>query len=329
MKKKRMVDYKDQILELAKSGKHVSAIAKELGLEKGSVSYFCKINNVGLVNGKFKFTSEEELKLVQEYKEGKSAYQISRDTGMVSGAVYELLKRNKCELRSVYESKESRGFTINHDCFTDFSREEDSYWYGFLLADGCISNGIVSLSLKPSDRYFVEAFKEYSGGSGKVRDVTSFNKSVQKEYKFCSFSVKDLKLEERLTAQGFEPRKSCKELPPTFLTYTKSDRHFWRGVIDGDGYIRKDVNNPEINLVGSLVLLESFRKFCEAVTDVKRDKLIRQRPNSELHLISYFGAEAIKVMSVLWSDYSLCLKRKEEIVKSVIEHRKGKLKHGS
>ena len=328
MKKKRMTDYKDQILKLAESGKHISAIAKELGLEKGSVSYFCKINNIELVNGKFKFTREEESKLVQSYKEGKSAYQISRETGMVSGAVYELLERHKCERRDNYESKASRGFTINHDCFSDFSREADSYWYGFLLADGCISNGIVSLALKPSDRYFVEAFKEYSGGSGKIRDVTSFNKSVQKEYKFCSFSIKDLKLEERLAAQGFEPRKSCRERPPHFLTYTITDRHFWRGVIDGDGYIRKDVNNPEINIIGSQGLLESFRKFCESVTDVKRNKLIRQRPNSDLHLMSYCGSEAIKVMSVLWSEYSLCLKRKEEIVKSVIEHRKGKLKHG-
>lgn len=329
MKKKRMIDYKDQILELAKSGKHLSAIAKELGLEKGSVSYFCKINNVNLVSGKFKFTQEEELKLVEEYLAGLSTNKIAKKFGMKPESICGILERNGCNRRQGYDTKFSKGYTINPECFTDFNEESALYWYGFLLADGCLHNGIVSLSLKPSDKYMVELFKEYVGSTGNVRDVKVFNKQVGKTYKFCSFSVKDIYLEKRLVEQGFAPRKSTKEVPPPFLTDTITDRHFWRGVVDGDGYIRKDVNNPEINLVGSLVLLESFRKFCEAVTDVKRDKLIRQRSNSELYMMSYCGVEAIKVMSVVWSDYSLCLKRKEEIVKSVIEHRKGKLKHGS
>lgn len=329
MKKKRMIDYKDRILELAKSGKHLSAIAKELGLEKGSVSYFCKINNVDLVNGKFKFTQEEELKLVEEYLAGMSANKIAKKSGMKPESICRILERNGCNRRQGYDTKFSKGYAINPECFTDFNEESASYWYGFLLADGCLHNGTISLSLKPSDKYMIELFREYVGSTGKVRDVKAFNKQVGKIYEFCSFSVKDIYLEKRLVEEGFAPRKSTKEVPPPFLTNTQADRHFWRGIIDGDGYIRKDKNNPEINLVGSLALLESFRKFCESVTDVKRDKLIRQRPNSELRLMSYCGAEAIKVMSVLWSDYSLCLKRKEEIVKSIIEHRKGELKHVS
>ena len=301
MKKKRMIDYKDQILELAKSGKHLSAIAKELGLEKGSVGYFCKINNVELVSGKFKFTQAEELEIVEEYLSGISANKIAKKFGMKPESICGILERNGCNRRQGYDTKFSKGHTINPGCFTDFNEEFDSYWYGFLLADGCLHNGTISLALKPSDKYMVELFKEYVGSTGKVRDVKVFNKQVGKLYEFCSFSVKDIHLEKRLIEQGLAPRKSTKEVPPSFLTNTLADRHFWRGVVDGDGYIRKDVNNPEINLVGSLVLLESFRKFCESVTDVKRGKQVRQRPNSELHLISYHGVEAIKVMSVLLS----------------------------
>lgn len=321
-----MIDYKDQILELAKSGKHLSAIAKELGLEKGSVSYFCKINKVELVSGKFKFTQEEELKLVEEYQSGMSTNKIAKKFGMKPESICGILERNGCNRRQGYDTKFSKGHTINPECFTDFNEESASYWYGFLLADGCLHNGIISLALKPSDKYMIELFKEYVGSTGKVRDVKSFNKQVGKTYEFCSFSVKDIYLEKRLIEQGFAARKSTKEVPPPFLTNTLSDRHFWRGVLDGDGHLSKNTREPVVNLVGSYDLLLKFKEFCEINCGVRPTKKIAKRKNNDLHLITYHCLEAIKIMKVIWSDYSLCLKRKEDIMLSVLKHREEK--HG-
>lgn len=321
--RKVIKDYEADILRLVGEGLCCKQIADTLGLKANSLLYYLNVNNIHLRNGKFKVTPDIFLKIKELYIGGESSTTIGEMFNLKPATVCKVLKDGGVKIRDGYEAKFTRGITFDQTCFTDFTKEDASYWYGLLLSDGCLNNGIVSLGLKPSDKYMLDAFKAYTGSSAKVHTNIQYNKQAGKEYQSCVFYVKDKNLEQRLREQGFSERKSCSESPPKFLTNSLADRHFWRGYIDGDGYVRRDMNNPELNIIGGKCILLSFRTFCESNLNVKLNKIIRNIRN-DVYSISYTGQEAIEVMKVIWSDYTLCLKRKEDIVLSAIKYREEK-----
>lgn len=197
--------------------------------------------------------------------------------------------------------------------FCDFSKEHDAYFYGLLLSDGNISKdtNAISLSLKESDLHLLEEFKAYLKSDRKILQQQTCKGRIQYRFIFDSALIK-----ERLQEQNFEPRKSTRERLPNFNW--QDNRHFWRGVVDGDGSLFFNKNSPKISLCGSKEILTGFNLFCAKHCFTKPKKLYKTNTEN-FYTVCYAGEEALRVMKLLYDGSKVHLNRKKILVKQYEE----------
>lgn len=193
---------------------------------------------------------------------------------------------------------------MNKDLFTDFTKEEDSYFFGLLLTDGNISSkrNTISLGLQARDKHILDSYKVYVGHP---TDVSLYNKG--KSYRYC-FNSKELK--EVLMSQNLLPQKSKKEQLPNFDW--KTNRHFWRGVVDGDGSLFYTKGSLKVSLCGSKEVLEGFNLFCQLNCFTKPRTLDKTKTEG-FFTMCYSGEESMRIATLLYSACTLYLNRKKAV----------------
>jgi DNA-binding transcriptional regulator WhiA len=150
--------------------------------------------------------------------------------------------------------------TINESVFGAIT-EESSYWIGFLMADGSVfkektGNPRIALTLAKYDHEHLVKFTKFLNCSYKIlRKKTKAKGKIIIQYTL-RFSSKHIA--EVITKFGVVARKSL----IAKVIGLENNRHFWRGVVDGDGYInnRNGQDGDKIILTGSYDLLKQFAK---------------------------------------------------------------------
>lgn len=200
---------------------------------------------------------------------------------------------------------------MNKDLFTDFTKEEDSYFFGLLLTDGNIASkrNTISLGLQACDKHILDSYKTYIGHP---TEVSLYNKG--KSYRYC-FNSKELK--EVLMSQNLLPQKSKKEKLPNFDW--KNNRHFWRGVVDGDGSLFYTKGSLKVSLCGSKEVLEGFNTFCQINCFTKPRKLDRTK-TEDFFTMCYWGEEAMRIAKLLYDNCTLYLERKKNVLDRASEN---------
>jgi len=204
----------------------------------------------------------------------------------------------RCECGSVKEyqyvsiiNKEDRGcgcgYYVDHDlnAFSNIG-EDEMYWAGFLAADCCVHKKALSIKLAIKDEQHVLDFREFMKSKHKLyyRPAGERNGdgSVQ-------MTIKNQAIVDNLKVFGIGERKSL-TFSPTALCWNK---HFWRGMIDGDGWICK--KKKQIGLVGTYDSLRAFLDGCEyelGVTGInihKKDKIFSLATEGKLAKIIALG----------------------------------------
>lgn len=194
----------------------------------------------------------------------------------------------------------------NEDFFEVINTEEKAYLLGLLIADGCVvypksktkKNPFWTITLQDNDRYILEWIKKVIGVSNKI--CHSRNESV--------LSVFSLKMVNDLSKYGMVPRKS-------FITYypdnipSELDRHFIRGVFDGDGCI---TNGQVIGFYGNDDLILSIQdKLIESI-GIPKNKLTVRKTNGANSF--YFSAkkDVYNFYHYIYDDSTIWLQRKRE-----------------
>jgi hypothetical protein len=222
-------------------------------------------------------TPEQDKALAARYIAGESrnslaiAYKVSRcyveDRVRLYGATYRKYT-DVCH-------KGKPILPLNESAFSDpHNNPEAAYWIGFLMADGCVSmptyfSNTLHLILQISNRdaLHLDNFKKFLGSGHSIQHVPPRGKNHRP---MVRLDVASDRLCTDLARFGVIPRKSliakCIGL--------ERNRLFWRGVVDGDGWI--GVKPPLISLCGSPFLVEQFADFCRSLWKTKaipyRDK---------------------------------------------------------
>jgi hypothetical protein len=157
-------------------------------------------------------------------------------------------------------------------------------------------------------------FMEFVGSSHKIGSYV--NKTWGNISYSLSFSSE--KMASAFSTYGFVPKK-C------FIAEVKggveSNRHLWRGVIDGDGslgvYVRNFNRIPYITLTGTKNVCLQFRSFLE------KELGEPMPPNVVFYKKSYMftvhGHRAVKAIKLLYSDCTVALERKLIKAREIIE----------
>lgn len=134
------------------------------------------------------------------------------------------------------------------DLFSTIDNEMSAYWLGFMFADGYIKSDLTGfgVDLHSKDKDHLALFKEHLGTTANLTYPAQMVRLV----------VTDHNAAADLIAKGCVPRKSHVIGPPVALP-VELNRHFIRGLVDGDGSLGyHSKNQPRIRICGSYDLLE-------------------------------------------------------------------------
>ena len=211
-----------------------------------------------------------------------------------------------------------RKYTINENYFEKIDTEEKAYWLGFLYADGNVYIDKnhrfhrVNLSLKNTDKEHVNRFRKAVQSNGIIRDA---------DHGMVSFSIANKKMAYDLIKLGCMPNKTFKITFPNEEIIPKHlQRHFIRGVFDGDGCVSftREENRYHIDfqILGTEDLLNNIGKilFQERVV-LEEPKIIKIK---SIYKIRFTGVHKAKqIMDYLYKDSTIYLQRKFDIFEKI------------
>lgn len=178
----------------------------------------------------------------------------------------------------------------------DEINEESAYWIGFLMADGNISKNKLALHLQKDDEEHLIKFKQFLGSGHKIIDVPS-TKSKR-------LAVSSKILINKLATYNIIPNKTYVATPPSNLAFNK---HFWRGVIDGDGCIGFSNRSTYIRLIGSYNICTGFLNFITYNSIITKAKVLK---NGNIYSIMFTNSIANIITKLIYEEAQIYLKRK-------------------
>lgn len=261
-------------------------------------------------------TAEQIAEAIRCYESGESRNSIARRYNASRPFISNCLMRRGIEIRSspdVCRTTLPRG-----DVFQSAeSDEEAAYWVGFLMADGCISTtkhtSYVIVQIAEQDRAHLELFRTFLGVAHAISSVPPQSRSVRGKVihlaPHCRFCIGSAELVNSLARYGVTPRKS----KTASVRGLESDRHFWRGVVDGDGSItfRRRPSGREVPilfLVGSKPLMHQFAAFARERTRATA----RVYFSKGVWCVAVSTRHAAELLQILYDGASVALPRKRE-----------------
>jgi hypothetical protein len=161
------------------------------------------------------------------YRAGQTTTELARIFGTDSGTISYRLRRAGVVMRTNAQAK--RRYTLREDAFVQVGDEATAYWFGFLCADGCISqrrgSGAVHLVLARRDLSHLERFAAFMATDKPLRKTRRYN-----TYELVLYSRP---LSDDLIWLGCTVRKSLTLTWPVLSLGLET--HFVRGYFDGDG----------------------------------------------------------------------------------------------
>lgn len=231
-----------------------------------------------------------------------------------------------CKRRELHRA--SQLLPINEDFFLN-DTPELAYFLGFFLSDGYISkNKQIGIQLQERDKAILEYFNQRICPLNKLQYI---NKNIGKDshlYKrqnqyrlvFSNDLIFDL-----LTEWGFDNLKTTSgKVPKQYL----NNRHFWRGVIDGDGSLCVTGGKFLVDLVGNSQVCTQFKNFCNGLNLGLNRDILRPKTNKyKMDFASFrlHGKEALKMCEYLYEDKAdIYLERKYNKYREYLQMKKNK-----
>jgi len=242
--------------------------------------------------------------IIEKYNNGKSALALCHQYGVADVTITKFLKRNNIKIRNASNARRTN--QINENIFDDIN-EESAYWIGFILSDGNIyypqkRSKQLNFGLKKSDWEHLEKFKKFIGS----------NKQLYYNNNAVFLSIYSNKIVDKLEEFNITPRKSKTAKIPVCL---KNNRHFWRGMVDGDGWVSWGNNsNPTIGICGTFDIINNFRKF------VNKDNKIIKETESGCYSIVFACATSVPICKRLYDHSTIYLDRKLSMAKLICNH---------
>lgn len=259
-------------------------------------------------------TEKESKYIVDQYGTNSvSSKDLAKEFGIHPSTMLKFLHRVVDVRTDTSLNKFSSGHFIDRSCFKEFEDEPSWYFYGLLLADGHLSSkgNYVGISLEQKDREILEKYKDWLKSTVNIYTETTKHYKTGTETTMCSVRFGDKEIRRNLESQGMAPKKSMKESVPNFYNISNPlARHFWRGVVDGDGSLSK--KNTVLSLVGSYNICKSFSEFNFTVCGTA-SKEPRLKEMSGLYCVGYSGRDARNIARKLYKDSEYKLERKYKI----------------
>lgn len=274
-------------------------------------------------------SASRDAMILAEYSAALNMATVSRSCDVSVATVSNVLRRNGIIPRGPGHHLAK---PLDHNAFDSIS-EESAYWIGFLMADGCVSQPserrtqTISVNLSARDIEHLFAFRSFLKSEHKVHEYIRNesricgNKHTTGKINVASFVFASERIANRLAEFGVVPRKTKIAQCKGGLEW---NRHFWRGVVDGDGCL--SIHNvqlkhfitqrPTIQVCGSIGIVNQFADFVNKSLPSRKRK-VKVHPFSTIWKCAINGQDAIRITKILYGDCAIALSRKLEMARRI------------
>lgn len=254
----------------------------------------------------FKLARADWPIVCEMYTQGKTAEAIGEEFGVGADTIYRAMKLSGTPTFLREDRATRADKVIDRTRFTDYDCEYTAYYYGLLLADGCLTGrtgNTVVFNLKSTDGYMVDSLHTWLNAPTKLHDRVQHDDRTNNTYYARYMSITDHVIAANLRKLGFEERKSMREKLPQVFSH---NNHFWRGMVDGDGHI--GTSGWTMNLCGSFEVCNGFADYSTMLGTTRRPTISSA---GSLYIASLTNKADVKiVLDALYADSNIYLHRK-------------------
>jgi intein-encoded DNA endonuclease-like protein len=292
------------ILELYKSGESIKSLHKKFNFSERSISNYLKKHGV-IIRKNSDLLNYDIIKAKKLYEEGKTLDEIANLLGCCRQSVSVQLKKI-----GVKVIRKNIMYDINETIFDNIITEEQSYWLGFIFADGNISNknNYIRVNLAGKDINHLIKLKKFLNYK---REINVYK--TKQGYFISRLSVSNKHLWNRLNEIGCVPNKT-KVLKFPIEIFNGDEnliRHFIRGYWDGDGcltYRDKEHKRPSVNVISTNDFLREMEKHIPVTP--KKTLRLKHKSNDIIRVWGKEGKTAFEVAEYLYKNSTIYLERK-------------------
>lgn len=301
-------DYKKGI-ELYRQGLSVKEIGKKFNISITAIYYVLRKFGVKS-NRNIRFSKSQEKQIIILYKNPKIKLDyICKKFKINETTIYAMCRRNSVSTKLKLATSK-----LNHFYFNKIDSEEKAYWLGFLMADGCVSTRDRIIFFL-HERNQIVKFKQSLSCKSNIQ-IRKYRKKNDKISKNFGIEFNSKIMANNLKEYGVIQRKTTREsFPEKYIPNNLID-HFWRGAVDGDGWIsnpkwmiKKRYKQPfGIGLCGCKIFVESFKSWCQKFVSTNAN--VKKCSKGNCYEFNLVGMNAIKLISILYDGSNIYLNRK-------------------
>lgn len=287
--------------------------------------------------GKYIFNQEAIDCVVKKYQEHKGSVTIQKELKTeynidVSIHGIYLILHNRVEIRD--DREQALKYTCDDNFFKEIDTEEKAYWLGFLYADGYINNKRkygnykVGITISESDKVHLEKFKNAIHYTGNIKTYSpSLSKNSYKGTKnYCRILITSSTMAEDLINKGCFVNKTDSLIYPSYDIVPKElEKHFIRGIIDGDGsliitnLLKENVHKDfELSFTGTKNMCQGILRFFNKENAVL-SKRHKDKDNDNFSFSIGGNKQVLRLVTLLYKDATIYLDRKYEKYLKMLE----------
>ena len=289
---------KELIQKLHSEGLLNTEIAVIINKSPDTVAYYLKKFN--LINNRNENSIRNKDLILKLLKKGITAYNISKQTNCSTSVINRIAKENNIitQTKEEYIEKIKK---VKNNPFENLNDSNVNYWLGFLSADGSVYEDRIRLGLQEQDLTHIVKFKDFINSDLRIIKTIKDNTYIGYNVAFRNKEVVDF-----LINMGITNNKSL-----TLEMNLNITKDFIRGVIDGDGYIRKKGYEVSIT-TGSEIFAEQLKKSFVNLFNIT-PKIYKNSKNHKntIYNVTILGKEKVKfVLKELYTNADTYLERK-------------------
>ena len=228
-------------------------------------------------NSQCYFDIDTEKLICQDYIDGLGGATFLKNKygANTVSTIYNILKAYNIPRRNLSEARRiACNYSVNENSFSDLDDRETCYWLGVMYTDGYISKAgpytnTFGISVQASDAEWLEKLKKYLNYSGELHYYKVGRTGYKPGSPYVRLQVGNNNIVENLEKAGVIEHKTKKISSIPKIKYIDD---FIRGVIDGDGSLRK--TSPNLRICGNKLFLEEIGKYLGLPYKIYPDKSI-------------------------------------------------------
>jgi hypothetical protein len=256
--------------------------------------------------------------IVAAYAGGASIAEAARQLGVDRNTVRRALAQAGVVRRGQAESQ--RRYRVDHGFFDRIDTEARAYWLGFFAADGCVTGNEITFCLAGKDADHLRRFAAAVGTDAPVRVAAIPSRPDRVQAQVFVYSAPMMAA---LAGHGFGVRKTLTaEWPRTVPA--ELQRHFLRGVFDGDGcWHGRSRLRLRFEVMGTATFLLGCQAHLMEAVGLGRTALVLREAQGRVGRLHYGGIHQVRrLYRHLYAGATIWLPRKRDVIAPYVDPHK-------